>query len=57
MLNVPAIVGATPASYKGRSRTFAPRLDAPSNSVREQLAAAFLSRRLRLKLLASEAVV
>lgn len=44
----------TVAPGKGGLGTFAPPLDAAGNSVRGQLAAAFLSRRLGLDLFASE---
>lgn len=44
----------TVAPGKGGLDTFAPTLDAAGNSVRGQLAAAFLSRRLGLDLFASE---
>jgi glutaminase len=44
----------TVAPGKGGFGTFAPLLDAAGNSVRGQLAAAFLSRRLGIDLLASE---
>jgi glutaminase len=46
----------TVAPGKGGLGTFAPRLDAAGNSVKGQLAAAFLSRRLGLDLFASEPV-
>jgi glutaminase len=45
----------TVAPGKGGLGTFAPRLDEAGNSVKGQLAAAFLSRRLGLDLFASEA--
>jgi glutaminase len=45
----------TVAPGKGGLGTFAPLLDAAGNSVKGQLAAAFLSRRLGLDLFASEA--
>ncbi|HEY4571953.1 MAG TPA: glutaminase [Kribbella sp.] len=41
---------------KGALGTFAPRLDAAGNSVRGQLSARFLARRLGLDLLASQPV-
>ncbi len=44
----------TVAPGKGGLGTFAPRLDEAGNSVKGQLAAAFLSRRLGLDLFASE---
>jgi glutaminase len=44
----------TVAPGKGGMGTFAPRLDDAGNSVRGQLAARFLSRRLGLDLFASE---
>ena len=44
----------TVAPGKGGLGTFAPRLDESGNSVKGQLAAAFLSRRLGLDLFASE---
>jgi glutaminase len=47
----------TVAPGKGGLGTFAPLLDAAGNSVKGQLAAAFLSRRLGMDLFASKPVV